>query len=627
MEKNQTGKSPTDKNQAGKSESPAPVSLVRRKWQGAKRWVSGTWLELSMIASRIQQGVKRRLLGALAWLKRALFVLRIWWSNWKRPLAVLAMAAFVVSVVSLFWFVSEIEWGDPNTARTAIDSAHTAIDSAYTAIDTAHNDIVSAHTAIDTARTAIVSARTAIDPDSARINIDAAQSAIDTAHTAIDTARTAIDPDTARINIDNIDAAQSAIDSARIAIISYSVCTPIDAAQSAIDTAYTPIDAAYTPIDSARIAIISHSACTPIDYDSVLIAIASARTAIISARTTIASARTAIASARTAIISARTIIDSAHLAIESLHLAIQSFLLVLTPPIAFVLWVFRDRNAQATIKNQRKDVNLKQFLEVQLHAGGAFDEKLSAEAREPLQIAALHQLPSFINGHFGDDFRRPAFELLIAGHEEAIDRIGLTKALDERCATMSEPSTMRDILNQKYREQLTVVDRTRIDIIGSELKIVLYDDKFPLFPLQNRNFDMIEIDLPRHIDFNKFSLDKSSLRGAKMMGVHLEKARLSSARLEGAIMIEAHLNGADLSSAHLEGAKMMEAHLEGANLIGAHLEGANLEGAIIDDNTKLAPNWPNLTPEERKEAQQPLIDRGAIYVPRKDDEDNDAAGS
>ena len=57
---------------------------------------------------------------------------------------------------------------------------------------------------------------------------------------------------------------------------------------------------------------------------------------------------------------------------------IQPLLLFIGLPSAFVLWVFRDANASAALENQRKDINLKEFQEIQLRAAGALDEKLPA---------------------------------------------------------------------------------------------------------------------------------------------------------------------------------------------------------------------------------------------------------
>ena len=118
---------------------------------------------------------------------------------------------------------------------------------------------------------------------------------------------------------------------------------------------------------------------------------------------------------------------------------LQAILVLLGLPVALCLWYWRDRNVRDQIEEQRKQVieqqrqvgnqnrafNLTEFQEVQMRAAGALDEKLPPEAREQLQIAALHQLRGFLRGEYGESFRRPAFELLLAGHAEAVTRIGV----------------------------------------------------------------------------------------------------------------------------------------------------------------------------------------------------------
>jgi uncharacterized protein YjbI with pentapeptide repeats len=90
----------------------------------------------------------------------------------------------------------------------------------------------------------------------------------------------------------------------------------------------------------------------------------------------------------------------------------------------------------------------------------------------------------------------------------------------------------------------------------------------------------------------RFDLRVTDLRGAYLIGAHLEYAVLGGAHLEyaglhgahleSAFLREAYLEGADLRGAHLEGANLGNAHLEHAYLHGAHLEAADLNGAILN---------------------------------------------
>jgi len=128
--------------------------------------------------------------------------------------------------------------------------------------------------------------------------------------------------------------------------------------------------------------------------------------------------------------------------------------LLISSPIAFAIWHFRDANTQQQIANQRKDVNLKEFQKIAEWVSGAHlvEEELTEKtktiskrteqessteqettreySRQPekqnittfskqdgavgLQIAAVYMLLPFYRGDHGEDFRRPAFNLLTA---------------------------------------------------------------------------------------------------------------------------------------------------------------------------------------------------------------------
>ncbi|PEQ14474.1 hypothetical protein B2G71_02495 [Novosphingobium sp. PC22D] len=351
----------------------------------------------------------------------------------------------------------------------------------------------------------------------------------------------------------------------------------------------------------------------------------------------------------------------------------QPLLILTGVPAAYVLWLFRDINARRTLENQRKDVNLKEFQEIQLRAAGAMDkDKLAGEAREQLQIAALHQLRGYLKGEYGEAFRRPALELLLAGHAAAMERAGLKEAVERwrKANPDLDPVKLRGYggLTREAiasaRQEWTPPDRERAGILRDEARHVFCRD----FPLNGRRFDGVVVAAGNKnasfallarlqlsgsaltgADLSWARLEGADLIGARLEGAdlswahlegadlfgarlesadlswaHLEGADLSEARLEGADLIGArfegadlswaHLEGADLSWAHLEGADLRRAHLEGANLRGAYLEGANLSGAQVDKCTLLQDDWPDLPEAEREAARQRLRDRGAYQV-------------
>lgn len=348
---------------------------------------------------------------------------------------------------------------------------------------------------------------------------------------------------------------------------------------------------------------------------------------------------------------------------------IQPILLLIGLPSAFILWAFRDHNASAALENQRKDINLKEFQEIQLRAAGALDEKLPAKARETLQVAAIHQLRPFLRAEYGASFRRPAWELLKAILATSAEASGYTAIIawveaggfpkiEGESATNLAKRNSEEIENKIFAVRPNAVALAGQMVIREEAARLLRSD----LPLQGGHFDGVELSGTlltysvlsdasfvaarlSHAHLERAKLPRAHLAGADLRYAHLEGADLSDAHLQGAYLgcahleraylARAHLERADLNYAHLEGACLNDAHLEGAYLVVTHLEHADLRdahlqgayllsvslddntrfwGARYDDDTAFADSWDSLTEVEREAARKPWRDRGMIHV-------------
>ena len=309
---------------------------------------------------------------------------------------------------------------------------------------------------------------------------------------------------------------------------------------------------------------------------------------------------------------------------------LQGVILLLGLPVAFCLWYWRDRNVRDQIENSRKDINLKEFQEVQMRAAGAMDENLPEAARRQLQIAALHQLRGFLRGEYGESFRRSAFELLLAGHAAAMEEIG-TDAV-RAIFHNKKPYNFEKIVAE-LQGKLSPVARERMAIISDELKAIFLSG----FPLSGRNFDLLTLKIPyspKKLDLSRCTFLNANLRDSILVEANMRDARLemasvvcadfrdvdfTHARLSAADMSwmvsancsfrSANLDRANLSYAHLLGADLMETSLREANMRNAKLRGASFLGdnwkevfeltfAKFDDSTKMAIYWDNLTIEQ-----------------------------
>jgi Pentapeptide repeats (8 copies) len=326
----------------------------------------------------------------------------------------------------------------------------------------------------------------------------------------------------------------------------------------------------------------------------------------------------------------------------------QAAILVLGLPVAFLLWHWRDTNVRDQIaeqrnqveeqakqvENSRKDINLKEFQEVQLRAAGALDVALPEDARQQLQIAALHQLRGFLRGEYGESFQRPAFELLLAGHAAAIYRIGVPD-VQRQIGKDSSDLNWEDVARalKLLRSKLSHVDKERILIIRDEAEHIFH----PRFPLESRRLDLL--DLKKIVFAEGLFFRESSFFGANMDFADLKGANLYRANLQGASCFQTRLNGTEMMEVRLQYAHLSQADLAGSNLCWAKLQGASLHGAsirradfrstqitegtvcevLLYDNMTVFGDWTHrtwisLTEAEKEAARGSWIARGAVNV-------------
>lgn len=361
---------------------------------------------------------------------------------------------------------------------------------------------------------------------------------------------------------------------------------------------------------------------------------------------------------------------------------VYNLVLAMGLPVAFLVWHWRDKNARDQIEQQRlqvenarKDTNLKEFQEVQGRAAGLFDEKMPQSAREQLQIAALHQLRGFLRGEYGDAFRRPAFELILSGHAEAMDRIGMREVQKQISSAVRKPNQSAiGAIRASMRQKLDRIMLERIRIINDEAEAIfesgfslagrtwdfcslwhvtclkgkmLSGGKFLFANFHSANLEGARlVDAKLHgahlaranlegadlfsADLASADLSNANLKGAQLRWAHFESADLSKTNLQKADMHGANLEQTDLSYAELNNAKLTKANFERANLSGARLDGAdisngavlykaNLEGAILrfaifDDTTRMWESWARPTDSEREMIGAALRDSGAVHA-------------
>lgn len=264
-------------------------------------------------------------------------------------------------------------------------------------------------------------------------------------------------------------------------------------------------------------------------------------------------------------------------------------------PVALVLWIFRDANQVQQIENQRKDTNLKDFQKLCEWASGSAleedevttDEKqrdqtiktkrppqntLAANTSrrlgsEALQIASVQQLGGYLLGENGQQFQRPAMELLIALWRAQTQGIRMAaSSLREQEETDKSLTFTVAVLNSAENVQKTDLARAL---------------SYALLANGNRALLKLSPFLPRQaltgLNTNWPGLSPLKLWNCSLDGIELQAARLERAALQGASLSSADLTGARLDKAQLQGASLSKAILHHTKFIEAVMDGAKLQ--------------------------------------------------
>lgn len=313
-------------------------------------------------------------------------------------------------------------------------------------------------------------------------------------------------------------------------------------------------------------------------------------------------------------------------------------ILIVSAPVAFVIWHFRDENNRQQIENQRKDINLKEFQKLSEWVSGAhlpeiktvnkttqksslkdgvevvektterseeyskrpdtadFDTFSKREGAVALQISAIYNLLPFFRGDYGESFRRPAFNLLKSAWQ-AMQQDSLKK-LDGDHLSDEERKKIFDELTQKAKSPMGVaLTQVLLSLNREYKKLNLRDfpEMLPNICLAGMNFHLSGVsELARDLsdlnlngaDFRKIVLEKAELQGCQLIqvkfdGAHLWEAKLDGANLWGAKLQDVDLKGAELKKADLRRAKLCNTYLLEANLQDAWLEGAELQNVNL----------------------------------------------
>ena len=287
-------------------------------------------------------------------------------------------------------------------------------------------------------------------------------------------------------------------------------------------------------------------------------------------------------------------------------------ILLVSSPVAFAIWYFRDENSKQQIDNQRKDINLKEFQKLSEWVSGAhlpemkiseksiiknygsnnqdnndrISETITEQSKEyskslkntqfstfskwegavALQISAVYNLLPFFRGEYGESFRRPAFNLLKSAWQ-AMQQDSLNRLEDENLSEDEKEQIINE-LQAKAKSPLGIA-LTQVLLSlnkdNTEANLRAFPEMLPNICLAGMNFHTAGVD-EKARDLSGLMLNQAQLQGANMWSVNLASTRLHSVNFFHANLKWANLQWADLRFINLDSANLSEAFLSRADL-------------------------------------------------------------
>lgn len=294
-------------------------------------------------------------------------------------------------------------------------------------------------------------------------------------------------------------------------------------------------------------------------------------------------------------------------------------------PVLFFLWAFRDANAREKLANDRKDVNLKEFQELQSRAAGLFSPELPSAAVESLQIASIYQLAGFLRGEYGQSFQRPTFEALRVlarqfsirnGSQPLMDRIERAKKVYERrYRNKSIDPIKASRFLMSVRRSAREIDQGAshsppVRVLA--LNVKSYNESVPLIKIQMYRFVSSKINwssvifteatfVNSHFAYSRFeksmiqksnfyissivlcNFDYSFTFSTTFLGCNIQRVLARRAQFQSCRFVQSMISNSDFRFTDFEQCDFRHAQLRKVDLRGAILKEAKMSGASLNE--------------------------------------------
>lgn len=258
------------------------------------------------------------------------------------------------------------------------------------------------------------------------------------------------------------------------------------------------------------------------------------------------------------------------------------FTLIVSAPVAFMIWSFRDRNATDQINNSRKDTNLKEYHKI-------VEWITNKDSSDELKISAIYYLRRFYEDK-SLGFQLAALHLLLSTWESMQkNELEKLKTVNDKAEAKSIINSLRENGNSPLGMAITKV------LLSNEGECILaYPEVFPGICLAGMNF--YSPGLSNNIANKLFNNEKIKyseiqLQGCQFRHIDLKNVDFSNSNLFGTewdideLIDSSYWNNVNFSKCDFRYSELCGISLKKCNFSGCNFMSANLGLKSIDDLT------------------------------------------
>ena len=259
------------------------------------------------------------------------------------------------------------------------------------------------------------------------------------------------------------------------------------------------------------------------------------------------------------------------------------FALIVSSPVAFMIWSFRDKNATDQINNSRKDTNLKEYHKI-------VEWITNKDSSDELKISAIYYLRRFYEDK-SLGFQQAALHLLLSTWESMQkNELEKLKIVNDKAEAKSIINSLRENGNSPLGIAITKV------LLSNEGKCILaYPEVFSSICLAGMNFYLpgLSNDIVNNI-FNNDEIKYSGiqLQGCQFRRINLNNVNFSNSNLLGTewgvdeFQDESFWNHVSFRECDFRYSSINKVSLTNCNFSSSNFTNATFSQLDIDDLTK-----------------------------------------